>query len=171
MNPRLHPLLTRLQADGFAALRGARAGISLPLPDALLTEAVGALLPASAPVRDVQLAAKAGHRILVRFRIASAPFLPPVNVTLVIAEQPQLPAGVLILRLETPGLLSMAGSALRFVDALPPGLQVSGDAIRVDLPALLEARGLGSLVPLLEHLEVTTIEGALVIAATLAVRG
>lgn len=154
----------RLRASGFAELPGARADIRLPLSAGLLDELVRQVLPPEAPVRDVRFAPHAGERIAVRFKLAAAPFLPPVNVTAAIETQPRLPASpVLVLRLETAGLLSMAGSALRFLEALPPGIEVAGERIHVNLATLLEARGLGDLLALVETLEIGTAEGVVLL--------
>ncbi len=171
MDPRLDALVTRLRATGFSDLRGARADITLPISDRLLNEALAQALPPSAPVRDLELASRPGNRIGLRFKVAAASFLPPLNVTLTIDEQPRLPASpVLVLKLEMGGLLSMAGSALRFLDALPPGIRVAGDRIHVDIAALLAQRGLGELLEYAEHLEVTTMAGAVVVNMRAGVR-
>lgn len=163
-------LFRRLRADGFSELRGARAELHLPVPARLLDEAVAAALPASAPVRNVAFAPHAGNRVGIRFKVAAAPFLPPINVTVAIEEQPRLPASPeLVLRLETSGLLSMAGSALRFLDALPPGIRVVGERIHVNIATLLAARGLGDLLTVIDTLEIGTIEGAVVLSARASV--
>ena len=170
MDPRLEALLTRQRADGFADLRGATADIAIPISDRLLNEAIAQALPPSAAVRDVQLTSRAGNRIGVRFRIAAAAFLPPVNLTLTIERQPELPASpVLVLRLELGGLLSMAGSALRFLNALPPGIQVEQDRILVNLATLLAERGLADLLEYAEQVRVTTTDGAVIVAVRAAI--
>lgn len=165
MDPRADALLTRLRAGRFSDFRGARADITLPMADRLLNELIAAAIPPGAPVRDVELTSRDGNRIRVRFKVAAAAFLPPLNVTLLIEQQPRLPESpTLVLKLEAGGLLSMAGSALRFLDALPPGLRVVGDRIHVDLASLLAARGLGELLDYAEAVEVTTVPGAVVVA-------
>ena len=172
MDPRLEALIAGLRASGFSDLRGARADLTLPISDRLLTEALAQALPASAPVRDVEVTSRTANRIGLRFRVAAASFLPPLNVTLTVDEQPRLPASpVLILKLETGGLLSMAGSALRFLDALPPGLRVVGDRVHVDIGRLLAERGLAELLEYTEHIEVTTRAGAVVVGIRAVVRG
>ncbi len=172
MDPRVDAVLARLRANRFSDLRGARADITLPVADALLNELIAAALPPSAPVRDVQVSARDGNRMAVRFKVTAASFLPPINVTLVIVEQPRLPERpVLVLKLEVGGLLAMAGSALRFLETLPPGLQVVGDSIHVDLAQLLAARGLDDVLAYAEDLRVTTMPGAVVVAIRAAVGG
>jgi hypothetical protein len=172
MDPRLAALLARQWETGLSDLRGAHADVTLPISDRLLNEAISEALPPSAPVRGLQLTSRPGNRIRVRFSVAAASFLPPLNLTVLIEQQPQLPASpILVLKLETGGLLSFAGSALRFLEALPPGVRVEQDRIHVDLAALLAARGLAGVLDYAEQVHVTTTDGALVVAIRAAVRG
>jgi hypothetical protein len=171
MDPRLATLFTRLRENGFSDLRGAHADVSLPISDRLLNEAVTTLVPPSAAVRDLQLTSRTGNRIGVRFKVAAASFLPPLNITLAIERQPELPASpVLVLRLEMGGLLAMAGPALRFLDALPPGIRVDEDRIHVNIATLLAERGLSELLEYAEQIRVTTREGAVVLDIRAIVR-
>jgi hypothetical protein len=164
MDPRLAALISRQRDRGFADLAGAHALVTLPISDRLLNEAITEALPSSAPVRDLQLTSRAGNRIGVRFKIGAAAFLPPINLTLVIERQPDLPrSAVLGLRMEMGGLLSLAGPALRFLDALPPGVRVEQDRILVDLAKLLADRGLSEILEYAEAIEVTTNSGAIVL--------
>jgi len=164
MDPRLAALLTRQRQRQFSDFAGAHAVVTLPVSDRLLNEALTEALPPSAPVRDLQLATLAGNRIRVRFKVGSATFLPAINLTLVIERQPELPRSpVLVLRMEMGGLLSLAGPALRFLDALPPGVRVDHDRILVDLARLLAEHGLAELLEFAEDLQVTTTDGSLVV--------
>lgn len=172
MAPGLLRLFEQQQASGFADLRGTRADLTVPIGDRLLNQIITEALPPSAPVRDLKVRSRADDRITVRFKLGAASFLPPIKLTLVIERQPALPASpVLVLRLETGGLLSVAGPALRFLDALPPGIRVDGDRIHVDLAVLLAERGLAPLLEHAEQIQVTTIEGALVVAIRAVIRG
>jgi hypothetical protein len=172
MDPRLAMLLTRLRATGFSDLRGATADLTLPISDRLLNEAIAEALPSSAPVRDLQLTSLTGNKIGVRFKVAAASFLPALKLTLVIERQPELPGSpILVLKLEMgSGLQALAGSALRFLDKLPAGLRVEDDRIHVDLSMLLAERGLGELLEYAERIQVTTIEGAVVVAVRASIR-
>lgn len=164
MDPRLAALLTRQRQRQFSDLAGAHAVVTLPVSDRLLNEAVTEALPPSAPVRDLHLTTLAGNRIRVRFKVGSATFLPAINLTLVIERQPELPRSpVLVLRMEMGGLLSLAGPALRFLDALPPGVRVDQDRIFVDLARLLAEHGVAELLEFAEDLQVTTTDGSLVV--------
>lgn len=154
----------RLQAAEFEDLRGAEASATIPISERLLNEAIQEMLPRSARVRDLRVTAQAGDRFAVRARIGSSPLLPAVNFSVRIERQPDLPSSpVLVLKLEFGGLLSLAGPALRFFDALPPGLRIEHDRLYVDLAALAERRQLGSYLKFISALRVNTIDGAVVL--------
>jgi hypothetical protein len=172
MDPRLAALFTRQRGRGFADFRGAQADITLPVSDRLLNEIIAETLPPSAPIRSLELTSRTGNRIGVRFKLGAAAFLPPISLTLAIERQPELPASpILVLKLQMGGILSLAGSAMRFLEALPPGVRVENDRILLDLPTLLAERGLADLLQYAEQVHVTTIEGAVVVAVRAAVRG
>jgi hypothetical protein len=163
VDERLLGLLLRQHASGFADLSGAAASLTLPVSERLLNEAVAAALPSSAPVRELHVKPLAGDRFTVRVRVGSSPLIPAINVSLLIEQQPVFPASpVLVLRMQSSGLLSFAGPALRLLGALPPGIRIDGERIYVDLLRLLEARGLAHYLEYLRELEIHTVEGALV---------
>ena len=161
-------LLREQQASDFPDVAGARASVTLPLSDRLVSRLVSQSLPPSAPVRDVELRAQDGNRFSVRVRLTRPALMPPITVNLAIEQQPALPSSpVFAVRLLSTGLFSFAGAAMRFFNVLPPGLRMDGDLIYVDVRTLLEQRGLAEYLRYLEHLEVTTEEGRFI----LAVRG
>ena len=163
MNLRLERILNRQQAAGFVGVQGAEASLTLPISDRLLNEilAEGFALPPQ--IREIQVHAHAGDRIGVRVKV-STPFIPQINLTAVIDRQPELPASaVLVLRLEFGGLLAMAGPALRFLDALPPGIRVEQDRLYLDLAKLALDQGLAPWLAYLDHLNIHTVEEAVVL--------
>lgn len=171
MDRRLVQLLRRQQASGFADLEGTEIAITLPISDRLLNEAIAEALTLPAQIREVKVRTHAGERIGVRVKLGTPSFLPPINITVVIDRQPELPGSpVLVLRLEMGGLLSLAGTALRFLEPLPPGIRVDHDRIYVDLATLAEARGLDAWLSYLEHLEIHTAERSLILTLRAAAR-
>ena len=163
MDERFVRLFRRQQASGFEDLHGAEASVTLPVSERLLNEIIAESVPRS--VRELHVKPQAGDRFAVRARIGSSPLLPAINLTLSIDRQPELPASpVLILRLETSGLLSLAGPALRFLDALPPGIRVEHDRVYVDLAKLLAARHLESYLAYVKELRVNAVDGAVLIS-------
>lgn len=171
MDERFAELFRRQLASGFEDVRGADASIALPVSERLLNEVIARSIPRSAPVRDLHVKPQAGDQFAVRARIGSSPLLPPISLTLSIDRQPEFPASpVLILRLQMSGLLSLAGFALRFMNALPPGIRVEHDRVYVDLRTLLEARHLGSYLDYLNELRVNTVNGAVILSIRATVR-
>jgi hypothetical protein len=159
-------LLHEQQASGFGDVAGARASVTLPVSDRLVSRLVSQSLPPGAPITDIALRAQAANRLSARVRLTRPAFLPPITVNLAIEQQPALPDNpVFALRLLSTGLLSFAGAAVRFLNVLPPGIRLDGDLIYVDIRTLLEHWGLAQHLRYLEHLEVTTEEGRFVVSA------
>ena len=159
--PRLLAILEQLRASRFAELQGTHASLSIPIPERLLNELITTMMPPSAPVRDLHVRPQAGNRLAVRARAARLDFLPPVTISLRIEQQPQLPDTPLVIRiLSLPGLLSMASSLLSPA-SLPAGVRLERDRLVIDVRQLLELKGVGDIVPLIERLHVTSEEGSL----------
>lgn len=164
MDERLERLLRQQLDSGFADLRGAEAAITLPLSERLLNELVAEAVPSSAPVRDLQIAPEAADRFSVRLRVGSSPLIPRLKIALSIDRQPELPASpVLVLKMESAGLMTLAGPMLRLLNALPAGIAVHDDRIHIDLRALADRRGLASFLDYLTELRVNTLPGAVVV--------
>ncbi len=156
-------MFMRLQASGFEDLHGADVSATVPISERLLNEIVQESLPRSVPIRDLHVAPQAGDRFIVRARIGSSPLIPALKLTVLIAEQPRLPASsILVLKLEGRALLSLAGPALRFFDA-PAGVHFERDHIAIDIAALLEQRGFRQYLEFVRQLEVHTTDGLVVV--------
>ena len=163
MDPRLLDILERLRASRFAEVKGARASLSVPVSEPLLNELIAAALPPAGALRDLHVRPQADNRLAVRARASRLDFLPPVTISLQIEQQPHLPDTPLVIRiLSVPGLLSMAGSLLS-PSSLPPGIRLDRERVLVDVRQLLERKGFGEIVPLIERLHVSSEEGRLVV--------
>ena len=171
MNTRLLEILHQQRASGYPDVAGAHASATIPISDRLVALLARDNLPPTAPVRELDIHAHDGNRFTARVRLTRPAFMPPIAVSLSIDEQPRLPESpILMLRLASAGgLLAFAGSALRFLNVLPPGLQMDGDRIAVNLRTLLEQREIADALDLVEHLEVFTEEGRFVISVRLRV--
>lgn len=164
-------LLREQRAARFADVAGAHASFTLPVDDRLLTRLAASRLPASLPIRDLDLHAVAGNQILVRLKLSRMSFLPPFTIRLAIERQPVLPASpVLVLRIVSDGLSALASTALRFLESLPAFLRLENNLLHLDLAALLERYGAGEALSYLRTLELTTDEGRIIIAASAAVQ-
>ena len=161
-------MLRRQIETGFGDLRGADASLTLPISERLLNDILSRVLPPSAPIRDPHVCPEAGDRFQVRARLWTSTFLPPIRLRVIIDRQPEFPSSaVLVLRLERAAIMSLAGPFLRFMNALPDGVVVRDDRIRVDLRALLDRKGLAQYLDYVKELRINTVEGAVV----LTVRG
>jgi hypothetical protein len=157
-------VLRRQLADGFPDIRGAQAAVTLPISERLLNEVLVETIPRSVPITDLQVTPEADDRFVVRFRVGSSSLIPRLKMVLAIETQPDLPAlPILVLRLETTGLMLLAGPALRLFNALPAGITVKDDRIHVDLRALAERRGFVPFLDYLDQLRVNTVSGAVVL--------
>ena len=163
-------ILERQRSSGFEGFRGADVSATVPISEPLFNELLRESLPESIPVRDLHVAPLSGDRLVVRARVGSASFLPPLKATVLIDRQPELPTSpILGLRLMSP-LIAMAAPLLRFLDA-PSGIRVEGDRILVDIAALLDRRGLGRYLEHVHALEVHTVDGAVVATIRAGVPG
>jgi hypothetical protein len=139
VDERLERLLRQQLDNGFVDLRGAEAAITLPVSERLLNELVASALPASAPVRDLQIVPEAGDRFAVRLRVGSSALIPQLKIALSIDRQPDLPTSpVVVLKMESTGIMALAGPVLRLLNALPAGIVVHEDRTRDDAPTDLE---------------------------------
>jgi hypothetical protein len=164
VDDRVERLLRQQLADGLPDVRGAQAAITLPVSERLLNELVAQTLPRSAPITELHVTPEAGDRFIVRLRVGSSPLVPRVKIVLAVERQPDLPAfPVLVLRLETTGLMMFAGPVLRLLNALPAGITVNGDRIHIDLRALAEQRGAVVYFDYLDQLRLNTVAGAVVV--------
>lgn len=148
-------------------LTGAHIAGEVPLTgdvlDALVAQKLGA---GKGPVVSARVQPKdAGHFVIdlgLKGPISS------VKVAASIDHQPQLPAdGRIGVRWSLTGFGAIAMFAAPFitklVPALPPGVQLDGDRIWLDLPTMARAQGYGELLPLLTGLRVTTRDGQVVV--------
>lgn len=167
MNAQLLDLVRQLRASGFAEVAGARASVTLPVADRLVADLARQAIPATAPIRDLELRAIDGDRLTVRIRLAKPAFLPPVAITFQIVGQPALAEhAVLVLRAVSGGaMLSLASSALKFVGSLPPGVRLDRDIVAIDLRALAAQHGAAEAFGFVEHLELHTEPGRFVVVA------
>ena len=171
MDPQLDALIARQRAAGFGGLTGSEAHAVIRVSAALLDEAIRAFASSARAIREIAVRPRAGNSIDVRLKLAQT-FVPTLNLTLTIEQQPRLPAHAeLILRITgAAGMLRFAGSAISSFGNLPPGMRLDGDRLSVDLRALLTHHGQAEILNYAEQLEVVTDEGTLILLVQLRVR-
>jgi hypothetical protein len=157
-------LLQRQLRDGFPDLAGTEISATIPLSDRLINEVVAELLPKGGKVDQLEVQAGDGDQVAVKIRL-SARFLPAISATLTIDEQPVLPERPFVgLKLsQSSRLLAVAASALSSTVALPPGVSMENDRIRVDVRRLLAERHLEGWLEYVTALRVNARAGALVL--------
>jgi hypothetical protein len=157
--------LVRQQIEsGFADLRGANAVVTIPVSERLLNDILSQTLPSSGAVRDLYISPKAGDRFQVRARLGSSNLIPPIRLHVAIERQPELPSpGVLVLRLEVAGIMTLAGPFLRFMNALPDGVVVNNDRIHIDLRELLDRYRLADYLQYVSELRIHSDDGVIVV--------
>jgi hypothetical protein len=101
----------------------------------------------------------------------SWPFVPPLNVAVTVAQQPQLPASpVLVFRWSLLGAVGVLASRLiASLDRLPPGVRLDGNRLLLDLPVLAARGPAAPLLPYLKMLEVHTIDDRIVVDVELQI--
>lgn len=169
MNERFAQLFDRLSAGGLSDLAGAEASITLPVSKRLLNELASAAIPASVPVRDLDLTPLDGDRFLVRARIGSS-LLPILRLNVAIDRQAEFPEfPFLVLRLESTGLMVLARHVVRIIP-MPPWIHVDGDRMRVNLRALADQHGVGHYLSYIDDLQVRTASGTVMLLLRARIR-
>jgi hypothetical protein len=154
-------ILDALRASGFRDLNGSRVATTLSIGEPLLNAFIAAALPAGGAVRAVSVHPHAADRIGVRAKLSRPEFLPPINATVVIERQPQLPRDpTLAFRITgLAGLLALAGPVLSLVPKMPGGFRLDGDLLTIDLRELLAERRQEDLLGLAQRIVVHSEEG------------
>jgi hypothetical protein len=145
----------------------------IPLSNALVNRLIAERLAAAhMPIAAVRVEAHAGDRLTIVLSMRGS-LMPDVTIAAQIEEQPQFPGpAVLWLRWTLPAMRALsffAAPALTFFKKLPPGIRVDGERIAIDFPELLKSRGLEELMDYITRVNVTTREGAIVVAFALRV--
>lgn len=166
-------LLREQQAEGFPDVAGTHVSATVPVSDRLITRVVLERLPAAAPIRSLSLRAHPGGRLTAQVRLARPAFLPAFTLPITILQQPELPhSPVLVLHIGSPGgLLKLAAPLMRLVDVLPPGVSLQDDRLSVNVQTALAAYDASFVLDFLEHLEIGTAEGRVIVSVRASVRG
>jgi hypothetical protein len=165
----LQKILERELASGFASLPGTQIKGKLPVPGALINQALKEkLAKKSTPVKGVMVALLEGNKAIAV--IAIDQFLLPKTLELPFTIEPMVAKnGTLIaqIELEPPG--GLVGVLIPLLAGLMPGVTASGTTLSIDLGAQLKAKSGHDFAPLIEKLELSTRRGFLDIAFSLRV--
>jgi hypothetical protein len=167
-------LFAHLRSTAFQDVAGSHISARIPIAPALLNRIIAdALKGKQTPVRSVEVQPRPDDQFELTVTL-SVPFVPPLKVTVVVAQQPRFPESpVLVLRWSLLGGLGAFASkftgALR--DKLPAGVRMDGDRIVLDIPVMVENAAADSVQLLLfvRHLELHTAADRVVIDVEIAV--
>ena len=157
-------LLLDQRANQFADFSGARASVTIPVSDRVITALAQSKRPAA--LRDLDVRADGNNRLTVAIKLQSPSWLPRISAELAVERQPQLPGSpVLVLRLLSRGAIAaLAGPAAKFLNVLPRWLHLERELVIVDLEELLRAYGAAEVLAYATRLELGTLPGAFVLS-------
>ena len=167
MPNRLWHLLDRQRTSNFSGLSGSDVRAAIRISTSLLNEALAVYVSSSSAIRELTVHPRAGNRFDVHLKLDKA-LVPPLNVTVAIERQPELPVDpTLVLHLTgIGGLMRFVTPAITsFASGLPPGIRLEGDRVFVDLREVLRAYGEAELLALAEEMAVGTDEGHVIVVA------
>jgi hypothetical protein len=159
--------LLRAQRDArFADVAGADVSLTLPVSDRLINQILAERLPRRSVLSAVDIEALPANQFAVRVRLGHMALLPAIRVGLAIERQPDLPAfPVLGLRIVSPAIAALAGAVVaRFLQGLPPWVQVDGPRITIDLLAAAATAGAEEAFGYVQSLAVTTAAGRVIVS-------
>ena len=149
---------------------GEIAGTSLvgeiPIRDTLINRLIARRLEGHPHIASVHVTLFEADEALVRVEPRTR-LLPSIPVAVRIEQQPDLPRdAVLRLRWSLPGsgaFTLVAKAVAGYIRTMPPGVQLDGDVIVVDLRMLLRARGMEEVLELLHRVAFHTRPGAVLV--------
>jgi len=152
----LQKILERELASGFASLPGTHLRGTLPVPSALLNQALReALAQKNGPVKGVLIALLDDNKAIAVVALEQWP-LPkqvelPFSISPVVARGGKLLASI---TLDPPG--GLLGALIPMLAGLVPGVRASGNTLEFDLGAQLKEKSGHDFTPLIEKLEIRT---------------
>lgn len=165
----LQTILERELASGFASLPGTRIKGKLPVPGALINQALkDALAKKNGPVKGVMVALLDGNKAVAV--VAIDQFLLPKTLELPFTIEPTVAQnGKLIatIHLDPPG--GLVGALIPLLAGLVPGVTANGTTLSIDLGAQLKEKSGHDFAHLMESLELSTRRGFLDVAFSLQV--
>ncbi len=166
MDPRIERILAEQQRLRFQGLSGSEFGGTIRISDRLLNECIAAALPRDLPIRALTIRSREGNWLNVSVTLAKPSFLPPLSAELAIDRQPTLPHDpVLGLRLTggAGSLMKLFNSPLRRAVSLPPGIQIDGDRVLIDIRTVLQEAGQASWLDFVQQMCVGTEEAGIAV--------
>jgi hypothetical protein len=155
-----------LFGEHLEGLAGGVVSGEIPVPAAVINRLIARkLASAQLPITAAEVEPHDAESFTVHLRPRGP--LPALKVAMRIDQQPQLPQDPRLgvhWTLKGLGPLAMfAAPIASYFKVLPPGLQLEGDRVIVDVHTLLRTQGFAAAVPFVSGLRVLTREGRFVI--------
>ena len=165
----LQKILERELSSGFASLPGTHLQGKLPVPGALINQALKeALAKKSSPVKGVMVALLDENKAIAV--VAIDQFLLPKTLELPFTIQPTVAKnGKLIVTVQLEPTSGLVGVLIPLLAGLMPGVTTSGMALSLDVGARLKEKSGHDFTPLMERLELGSRRGFLDISFSLRV--
>jgi hypothetical protein len=172
MSVALLDLLQHQLRDGFPDLAGTDVSATIPVSERLVNEMIAQLLSRGGKVREIRVRAEESNHVTAEIRLSGPNFLPAIPVKFAIEHQPELPErSTLELKLvQSSALFAKAASLLRFLPVPPPGIEIDGDRIRIDIRRVLAERNNAGWLDYVTDLRVNTRAGAIVLDVRATIR-
>jgi hypothetical protein len=157
-------------------LNGTSLSGEIPIPAAVVNRFLSRTLAArQGPVGGAHVEPHDGQRLDVTLSLRGQRLLPVLKIAARIEQQPRFPEpAILGLRWSVPGLgrlALLAAPALSYFKAMPPGIELDGDRLAVNVTELLRSHGLDELVRYMSSLEIVTREGGFVVRFSARIGG
>jgi hypothetical protein len=172
LNTIISDLLAHLQQSAFRDVVGTRASFRVPVSEWLVNTLVAqALRDTTAPVKSVDVQPHDGDEMNVIVTV-KWPFVPPLTIGLTIERQPVFPESPILVLHWTllGGLGAIASRFTSALDNLPPGIEVDGEFVVLDLPVLAKrSPPVAAVLGYVKNLQVHTAEGLIFLEAHLQI--
>lgn len=171
MHPMLAEWLTRQEETSFADLRGGEVRLRLPVREGVANEFLKRTVVASQQnLQDLTLTIGEANALDVRVK-PSMPFVPALTLAFVAERELRFtPSPTMALELKRQGLPALIVGMLPMMQKrLPPEVTLTAEGLTIDIGRVLEARGLGRVVPFIKSGEFESELGVLWVTVRLAV--
>ncbi len=155
----------------IADFPGAHGSAQIPIARAALNRLIAdALAARNLPIKSVDVRPLAGDRFEALIAV-TWPFVPTLAASFIIVQQPSLPASpILVEQWSVLGPLgALAGKLIASLDALPKGVTLDGDRLRLDVLQLGGATPAAAFLGYLKTFELHTADDSAVISVELAI--
>lgn len=160
-------IFQRMVHNQFSELAGLAVDASIPVPERLVNEMVGALIRSNKSISYCRVSISRQNRVSINLKTSMWPW--PLELKLKLNRYVDLTGSPKILaQLENQVLLGRLGS---FFKVLPQGVSIRGSQVVVDVGAFLPSPELRQYLDLIESAEIKTEESRVIFDLKIRVEG